>query len=258
LSKIFLAVTHKHWKNGLKFCQKHRINLEIVAFSNPQTLDSNLNEYLSRYTSDLKRFKGKISIHGPFYDLYPASVDRKIQQLCKYRFLQCIEIAEKLGSEIIILHFNFIPFIKIKNLREKWVTQAIEFWNNFNKEIDGTGIKIAVENLWEPDPEILAEVLDKVKSEQFKVCFDVAHSSLFSDYSLEYWIDKLGRYIYYIHVHNNFGKYDEHLPLNKGNINYDEFFKYLKSTSSPYISMEFDGEEQEFKESLLLIRKYFN
>jgi sugar phosphate isomerase/epimerase len=258
MSKIFLTVNDEHFHNGLKFCTEYGINLEIETFSKPHILNGDLDRHIEKYRSGLEGFNGRISMHGPFHDLYSASADSLIREACKKRYVQSVKIAEKLNMELVIFHFNFIPFIKVKDFRSRWTKMAVDFWKEFDKEISGTDITVAIENLWEPDPDLIIEVLDKVGSDRFKVCFDAGHCSLFSEISLKNWIDRLGDYLYYVHVHNNSGEFDEHLPLHKGKIDYNDFFTYLKKSSAPFISMEFTGTHEDYVKSLDLIRNFFD
>lgn len=258
MSRIFLAINDSHFFNGLKFCNKHGINLEIETFAKPYILDERLEEYLNKYREGLEGFDGMVSMHGPFYDLYPGSIDKKIRATCKTRFLEFIDVAEKLNVKTVIFHFNYIPFIRTKEFRKRWTGYAVEFWSDFANELKNTDITVAMENLWEPDPELMVTVLESINSEKLKICFDTGHSHLFSELSLEKWVDGLGDYLFYMHVHNNFGYWDEHLPLQTGDLDYHKFFTFLKSKSNPYISMEFEGTEAEFEQSLQIISEFFN
>lgn len=257
MSRIFLAVNDGHFFNGLKFCNKHGINIEIETFAKPYILDEKLDKYLKKYKQGLAGFDGTFSMHGPFYDLYPASIDKKIRAACKSRFLEFIDVAEKLNVKIVIFHFNYISFIRTKDFRKRWTGYAVEFWSDFLENIKDTDITIAMENLWEPDPEVIVNVLKIINSEKLRVCFDTGHSHLFSELPLEEWIDGLGEYLFYMHVHNNYGYWDEHLPLQKGDMDYGKFFEYLKTKKNPFISMEFEGSETEFEKSLRIIRGFF-
>jgi len=42
------------------------------------------------------------------------------------------------------------------------------------------------------------------------------------------WFDSLGNYFKEVHLHDNFKKSDDHLPIGDGDIDFDLFFKLIK------------------------------
>ena len=70
--------------------------------------------------------------------------------------------------------------------------------------------------------------------ENFKICLDTGHVSVFEELNLADETRKLGKEIKALHVHDNkFGE-DLHLMPYFGIINWEEFYKALKD-------IEFDG-----------------
>jgi sugar phosphate isomerase/epimerase len=62
----------------------------------------------------------------------------------------------------------------------------------------------------------------------FRHCFDVGHWNLFKNVTMEEWFSVLGSYISHVHVHDNRGLCDDHLPIGEGNIDFDLYFKLMK------------------------------
>jgi len=52
------------------------------------------------------------------------------------------------------------------------------------------------------------------------------------------WIDELGGYVKELHLHDNFGQYDEHLPVGDGNFPFHDLFAMLKHNKKPVITLE--------------------
>jgi sugar phosphate isomerase/epimerase len=42
---------------------------------------------------------------------------------------------------------------------------------------------------------------------------------------MKVWLEALGERLFEMHIHDNRGKYDEHLPVGDGNIRYEEIFR---------------------------------
>jgi sugar phosphate isomerase/epimerase len=87
--------------------------------------------------------------------------------------------------------------------------------------------------MWEPDPSIIADVLDGVNSPHLRACIDVGHTFLFSNLVLDNWLERLRRYVDYTHLNNNPGGIDYHLALNEGTIDYSRVLSTLRALPQP-------------------------
>jgi sugar phosphate isomerase/epimerase len=65
-------------------------------------------------------------------------------------------------------------------------------------------------------------------SPSFRHCFDVGHWNLFKHVDMEEWFSVLGSYIAHVHVHDNHGQRDDHMPIGDGSIDFDLYFKLMK------------------------------
>ncbi len=61
-------------------------------------------------------------------------------------------------------------------------------------------------------------LVDKVSNPRLGVCFDIGHAHALSETPALEWVEVLGSRISYVHIHDNHGKKDEHLPLEEGNV----------------------------------------
>ena len=218
MSKIYIQPPdHESFNDFLKYAEKYRYNLEIATFAYSYVLDTNWRELLEYYKKKLHGFAGAISIHGVFQDINIHSRDEKISRLSKARIIHNLEIAKRLNAKYIIFHSNFNPLITQQKYRENWVEQNINFWREIIKNYQ---ITVLIENLWEPTPEILREMLHEVKSPRLRMCFDTGHANIFSKISMREWFDILGEYIAYIHVNDNDGDEDNELEPGEGTINW--------------------------------------
>jgi sugar phosphate isomerase/epimerase len=92
------------------------------------------------------------------------------------------------------------------------------------KFCEKANIILAIENL-----EVnyhLEYYLEKIKSENLKMLFDIGHSNCFTHNTFELFELHRDR-IFAAHIHNNHGKHgvDEHNSLDDGNIDFARFFK---------------------------------
>ena len=97
-----------------------------------------------------------------------------------------------------------------------------------------------LENVYEHSPEDILILFENLEKQNVGFCLDTGHQSAFSRTSLTAWLDSLGQYLGQLHLHDNNGKFDDHLAMGKGKINFEAFFKALKAIkiAPPVITLE--------------------
>jgi len=98
--------------------------------------------------------------------------------------------------------------------------------------------------VWEPGPDIHRELFDRIPSSFFGFCLDVGHQHSFSRTPLKAWLEELQSVLREIHLHDNDGTSDSHLPIGEGTIDFVELFRYLGSNGmKPLLTLEPHREE---------------
>ena len=78
---------------------------------------------------------------------------------------------------------------------------------------------IALENVMDDGPDMLAAIMAGVDDPRLGVCLDVGHANTtVSKTPPMDWITPLSPWLRHVHIHNNFGDWDLHNPLGEGNI----------------------------------------
>ncbi|MPM98143.1 endonuclease 4 [bioreactor metagenome] len=119
------------------------------------------------------------------------------------------------------------------------------------------GVLIAVENM--PDlpkifgkyPDEVEEMLDAVGSHNVGFTFDVGHANTVG--LIDEFLDQLGNRISHMHIHDNMGKKDEHLPLGEGTIDWKHVMEKLPNYKGIFVT-EMASVEEGIK-SLEFLRK---
>jgi len=217
-------------KDAVALANEYGVNLEICKFAEAEILDGDLQGTIKEFLNILKDFQGKLSLHGTFYDLNPASRDPKIREVSVYRYRQSLQIAKALNVKTIVFHTGFNSFGQPPLIfPERFVSQEILFWKEFIKDCEDSDIIIALENTCEPSVDILCTIIENVNSSHFKACIDAGHVNIASSERIIDWIDKIGTNLHHMHLHNNYGHNDNHNSLLDGIINFNEIFKTLKN-----------------------------
>jgi sugar phosphate isomerase/epimerase len=229
-----MAILVADWSNfnrTLPLAIQYGVGLEFQEFTSPDHL-AKPEDMITSILEGAKKLP-LVSMHGPFAEMIPASQDPWVRQVAAKRFQQAWDIADKTGTQHLILHSGYIP--KTYG-REKWIQNSVDFWVGFLCDKSRAGL-IHLENVYEEDCGMLRELVDKVDetmgSEVLTACLDIGHVNANSSRSFEEWISGLGDRIRYVHLHNNGGVLDDHWRLDKGSIDIHHVLELLQ-THTPH------------------------
>lgn len=147
---------------------------------------------------------------------------------CKKR----IDVASELNIPIINFH-SHSRGMYLRN--EKYKKRVLDNWVRSLKELvhydEIKNVKIMFENAAEKEEigelKDFKYIVDRVPN--LKVHLDIGHAFIFGGMkSIEKYVTSFKNKILHIHVHDNHGKSDEHLPIGKGKINWRQVIKLLK------------------------------
>jgi sugar phosphate isomerase/epimerase len=200
------------WDELVPLAATHGFGLEIQEFCSTAKLDRR-DEHLGGIQAKIAGVPRR-SCHGPFSELVPASRDQEIVAVVRRRFDAAYRVALALKAEHLVLHSGFIPKTY---LEKEWLERTVAFWTAFLAETPGSA-RIHLENVYEDDWRLLADLLDAIGDERVTACLDIGHVNANSSRSLPEWIRGLNGRIGYVHVHNNDGIHDNHFALDQGTI----------------------------------------
>lgn len=198
-----------------------------------------------------------VTIHAPFMDLSPGAVDEKIREVTLERFSRTMDAAEAVSAKAVVFHSGFEKW-KYAHKADRWLTESVRTWTGLIKRAEASGIKIAIENIFENEPSNLVLLMKELASEHFGVCFDTGHCNLFTTVPLSDWIGPLKEYILELHVHDNDTTSDAHLPIGEGTFDFDSFFKELKGTEGLIYTIEVHTPEHAFRSLEKLLKGYLS
>jgi len=93
-------------------------------------------------------------------------------------------------------------------------------------------------------------------SQYYKIALDIGHAFLTHD--LNQFIQRFQGSIHYVHIHNNLGEKDDHLPLDEGRIDWRQTVKALVKNGfqGPFVIENLGWEEN--ARSLALLREFLH
>jgi len=195
-----------------------------------------------------------ITIHGPFMDLSPGSLDPKIRDLTRYRFDQLLDAVSVFRPKNVVCHAGYDSG-RYGFCKEEWTHHTIDTWKWLGRKLHDQGARLMLENVYETDPSDIVTIFRRLDKTQIGYCLDVGHLSVFGKVPLAEWLTLMGVYIGHIHLHDNLGDRDSHLGMGKGNIDFNLLFGSLKQLPKlPVITLE-PHEKDDFLTSLAYLEQ---
>jgi sugar phosphate isomerase/epimerase len=223
--RVFAHVPYLQMQEHLPFILERRINPEI--FLSADALDA-LDPAQLAATAETLRSEGlSCTIHSPFMDLNPGSLERLLRDATMHRFNQVLDAAEILRPEVMVFHPGFDRW-RYGEATAAWLDMSVVAWQHVLGRIRGVGSVIAVENIFEEEPSTLKALFEAVDDPLFRHCFDVGHWNLFKKVGMEQWFEALGSWIAEVHIHDNSGTRDDHAPPGGGAIDFELFFGLME------------------------------
>lgn len=224
--------------------------VETTAFCAPENMED--EDVVRRKAAELAGFC-EVSLHAPYYELTPCAIDPLIGEVSRRRYLQAANTCAKIGARRLVVHSGF----QAQTYYPQWfVPKSIEFWRSFMKLMP-EGVEIALENVFDPAPEMLKEIVDGVADARFKACVDLGHVFAYSPVSPEAWIDAMGARISHVHLHNNIGECDVHAPFDCGGMDMQTLIDRIESVA-PEAMLVIESTDAEACVRYLLERGYIN
>lgn len=200
--------------NAHALAVKYGLGIECAEFCWAQYLDRERDAHIEKARADTEGIEN-LWFHAPFAEISPCAIDPMVRALTKERYLQSLDTAHKLGIKRLVIHGGFIPNVYYP---EHYVSASIVFWKELLSEMP-SNILIALENVMEPEPSTLVKIAKGVNDPRLGLCFDIGHANcdITEKKPLE-WIGPMAPYLKHVHVHDNTGGRDLHMPIGEGNI----------------------------------------
>jgi len=196
------------------------------------------------------------SVHAPMsgVDLSAQSIDVKNRSI--ELIMKTLEYCRAIDCPILVVHPNNSSSIPLG--REAMKKNSIENLKIIAKKAEDLGVKIALENMINVEGKRfgsrvsdLKEIIRSIGSPYLGICFDTGHANLLafsSNISIRDEIIDAKEYLWTLHIHDNDGSDDQHLPPGDGNIDWNMVVEALRETDYKGVfMMEIrEGEDPDF------------
>jgi sugar phosphate isomerase/epimerase len=181
-----------------------------------------------------------VSIHGPIWDLNPSSWIPQVRELALKYMRKSIDVCSALGGEIVVVHPGRCPFPQVAGFLSPAKDRFLSFTRKALKHARSRGVRLALENFPSnaefpySSPEEMLPLVQELDG--LGITFDVGHAFLNKRWQklsspekrIAREIELVGKYIVNIHLHDNHGERDDHLPPGEGVINFRPIITAMK------------------------------
>ena len=151
----------------------------------------------------------RCTVHGPFQDLSLGALDDFILAATRRRLRQAWRWLPVFRPVAVICHLGY----EDRHFRwdqENWLNRVAATYRELGARVQTLGIRVMLENVYEQDPEIVREAIQRIALDNVRVCLDVGHLNAFGGGDFKGWLETLGPLIGHLHLHDNLGTLDDH------------------------------------------------
>jgi sugar phosphate isomerase/epimerase len=212
---------------------------------------------------EIRRFaeyRGPISVHGPIWELNLATV--RYEAIRRHSFdvyKQSIEWAAKIGAEQIVIHPSlYTTPVFLRQESQKYAKENLAKLGEFAQEL---GIEMVVENVGFGqdalfDQSEFVALFNEIPT--IKALVDVGHAHI-NRWDIPDLIRELGTRLSSVHLHDNDGLRDLHLPCEQGTIEWKPIWNALNGLQHEYraiLEYQVDTPLETLLEHARLIKTY--
>lgn len=228
---LHVHVPWRHINERLPELQHRGLQPEL-AFTGPD-LDSLDPAQLDRVADCLQTAGLAVTIHAPFLDLNPGALDPLVREVTWTRLSRTLELATTLQARVVVVHPGF-DLWHYDHKPQLWLNQALPFFRELLALAEASGTRLAVENIFETRIDSLVELVTGLDHPLCGYCFDVGHWNLFAESTdMAAWLAEIADRLFHLHLHDNCGRTDQHLPLGAGTIDFAPLNALLSQIRQP-------------------------
>ncbi|MDD5178283.1 MAG: sugar phosphate isomerase/epimerase [Candidatus Nanoarchaeia archaeon] len=238
----FITNPRKNLIEEIEWIGKNKFDLVDLFLEEDVAVPEKIN--IEKVRKIIKKYELDVMGHTAWYLAIGCPIKSFRETVIK-EAIRYFKVFNKLNVKYVTIHGNW-PGMLFS------VDEGIDFQAETLNRLVKEGKKYNVNIMYEPigkkqeSYEAIAKILKKVPGMYLHL--DIGHSNLFGRKPEEY-IKRFHKKLKHIHMHDNFGKEDNHLPIGKGSINWNKTIKALKKYYNGTISLEIFSKDNK-KDSL--------
>lgn len=197
----------------------------------PQAHYTIIRQQMSSILSALESHAMNVICHLPTF-VSTADLTDSIREASLQEMYNSLEVAAKLGALKVVLHPGHIGGLGVY-VKETALAYANESLAAIITRAQDLGLCVCLENMFPKcraffEPDDFAEILQRFP--KLKITLDTGHANIGSQSGQRIFgfIEQFGHRIGHLHVSDNFGQRDDHMPVGAGKIDFLKIVKALK------------------------------
>lgn len=228
--------------------QDQQISLYDINWNQPPLQDHTTGEF-KEYFRNLRRLADSYGLeifqgHAPY--AYSGIADFAVYERMKAPLLRSIYAAGEMGCPNMVVHPVILEEFTNGQNPELAKKTIMDYYSEFVPALKDTGVTLCMENLFRTSPDkknklptygsFAPELVDLIDSMNqlhgpyFAACVDTGHCNTVNG-DLPELVKTLGHRLRVLHVHDNDGIQDLHLPPREGTIDWPAFMQALRDIS---------------------------
>ena len=211
--------------------------LDFAQKIEADTLDLRLDstEFLSAFKDEnktleikqlLNQYNFRRCVHAPIIDVCMSSLNPTLQKASENAMLEAMEFAAKINASLVVSHVGRLSKDYPRKFAAKATQKAMKSLKIINERCNDLGMVFTIENDCKTEDPTLAGTKKQIQvileAVGCKMTLDVGHANTFG--KPEEYFKTFNKRIAHVHLHDNYGDKDEHLPVGEGNIDFGRLF----------------------------------
>ncbi len=186
-----------------------------------------LPEIESKFEEIVPSYDIVFSAHAPLSDINIGSVNPRTRETSIREVINGLKAAHRMGFDTYTFHPGFWSPLGL--LAQEEVNRILkESIQRIDRAARDRDIKVAMENM--PDShftmcENSEELLSYLEGTEIGICFDAGHAQVSG--TVNEFMEHSSKFVN-IHLHDNLGERDDHLPIGDGVIDFDSLLSRLQ------------------------------
>lgn len=159
-----------------------------------------------------------VSVHGPYYPTMDQPLQPAIDKLIAHAEAACA-----LGVRGLVVHPVYHSHLHVTDIARRALEWDTRISLAISDAIGDTGTMLCIENTPHHSFNYLEKLLSQLPRDNIGLCFDTGHYHVRPEGSLKQTLARFADRIAHVHLSDNDGLSDQHLPPGEGNFNWNAF-----------------------------------
>lgn len=216
--------------------------VEVQDFFDPELLEGDWRGAAERCRALLDGHRGAVGVHGPFWGFAIDTWDRAVAQVVERRMMQCLDVCETLGADLMVIHSPFTTWDH-NNLdmypgaRDALTERVHRNMTAVVRRAEDQGVTLAIENIEDKDPHARVALARSFDSPAVRVSLDTGHAMYAHGATgappVDYYVRAAGPMLAHVHLQDADGYADRHWVPGEGAVRWPAVFRAIAELPEP-------------------------